>query len=276
MTEEQIEIINNNGLVVVYVGAVWCAPCVSLKPVLKRLLENIGGKIIELDLDIVGHDPEWKHLRSIPFVQIFRNGQMQEQGNYRWPDLAAAVKGHILEGFYEWLIKQEATGYAYRRYKIENRKLMRGEKIMGKIIIPDNFFTTTVTPMDGDTYMSFIDPRGNILRSDSTYYVDEDAEIHENHSDIKPIEEWDELEKKIADSVEVHLNNPLAPADMEVKIEHDPIFDKASNDKLTEDLKMAKIKRIHPKKVVESLVKKQKAEKTTKEKVVKVAKKKKG
>lgn len=61
--------------------AEWCAPCLMLGPVLEKIAEEYGGKVILAKLD-TSKNPEicQKYsIMSIPAVKMFKNGEVADE-----------------------------------------------------------------------------------------------------------------------------------------------------------------------------------------------------
>ena len=72
------EIIRTESLVVVYFTAEWCGPCKSMKPVLKELVKETGGKAIFLKLDVDRNQEAARayNVQGVPAFILFKNGKI--------------------------------------------------------------------------------------------------------------------------------------------------------------------------------------------------------
>ncbi|KAE9540326.1 thioredoxin [Ursidibacter maritimus] len=61
--------------------APWCGPCRAIGPVLDDLAEQVGGnaRIVKMNVDENQQVPAQFGVRSIPFLLIFKNGEVVAQ-----------------------------------------------------------------------------------------------------------------------------------------------------------------------------------------------------
>lgn len=69
------EIISNNETVLIDFFANWCAPCRMLSPVLQEIEEELGCKVIKIDVDEFPNLADEFGITSIPRVFAFKNGK---------------------------------------------------------------------------------------------------------------------------------------------------------------------------------------------------------
>ncbi len=75
------EVLDAKTPVVVEFGAVWCAPCKMLEPVLKQLSVEWGPKarIVKMDVDESADIAMKYQIMSVPTVILFQDGQPKER-----------------------------------------------------------------------------------------------------------------------------------------------------------------------------------------------------
>lgn len=87
--------------VIVDFWAEWCMPCLMLGPVLEKIIEEYGGKLILAKLD-ANKNPgicQRYGIMSIPAVKIFKNGEVADEFIGALPE--PQVK--------EWIVKNLST-----------------------------------------------------------------------------------------------------------------------------------------------------------------------
>ncbi|MCL2076172.1 MAG: thioredoxin [Betaproteobacteria bacterium] len=79
------EVLNSDIPVLVDFWAEWCGPCNMMMPTLDMIADDFVGKIkvVKIDIDKVDADKEQKltalyHIRSIPTLILFKNGNVEE------------------------------------------------------------------------------------------------------------------------------------------------------------------------------------------------------
>jgi thioredoxin 1 len=79
--EQFDKIVKSHKIVVVDFTAVWCGPCKRLAPILQNLEEEYGDKIkvVKIDIDKNRNLTNDFAIMSIPFVKMYKNGQLAEQ-----------------------------------------------------------------------------------------------------------------------------------------------------------------------------------------------------
>ena len=61
--------------------APWCGPCVAMSPILEELASEYEGKVkvTKMNVDENANVPAEYGVRSIPFMVLFKDGQMVDQ-----------------------------------------------------------------------------------------------------------------------------------------------------------------------------------------------------
>ncbi len=72
------DVINSDVPVLVDFWAEWCAPCKRLAPALEAVSEEFDGrlKVAKMNIDDEPDTPGKFHIRSIPTMMIFKNGEV--------------------------------------------------------------------------------------------------------------------------------------------------------------------------------------------------------
>lgn len=80
-TNFQSEVLDSQLPVLVDFWAQWCAPCLIIAPILSELAKNFEGKLKlgKLNVDENPDLAQIYHIRSIPNLKIFKNGQVVEE-----------------------------------------------------------------------------------------------------------------------------------------------------------------------------------------------------
>lgn len=71
-------VLKSKGLVLVDFWAPWCGPCLSIAPSLEQLAVQYQGKvtIAKMNVDENASIPVQYGVRSIPFLALFKNGEV--------------------------------------------------------------------------------------------------------------------------------------------------------------------------------------------------------
>jgi len=70
-----VEVIGQQGLIVVQYFATWCGPCKMLKPVLEALASEMNDvKFYRADIDLYRNQAIEAGIRSVPTVVVYKDG----------------------------------------------------------------------------------------------------------------------------------------------------------------------------------------------------------
>ena len=79
--------------------AEWCAPCRLLGPTIEALADEYQGKVkvFKMNVDETPNTPTRFHIRGIPTVIFFKNGQVVDQlvGNHPRDVIVQAINKHL-------------------------------------------------------------------------------------------------------------------------------------------------------------------------------------
>ena len=74
--EFNMEVLKEEGIVVVDFFATWCGPCKMLAPVLEDVQEEMKNvKIVKVDIDENPNVASEYKVKNIPTIQVFKNGE---------------------------------------------------------------------------------------------------------------------------------------------------------------------------------------------------------
>ena len=86
-------------LTVVDFWAEWCGPCRMLTPTVEQIADELAGKIrvYKMNVDENPATPSRFHIRGIPTLLFFKNGQMIDQlvGNQPKSSIIQTIEKHI-------------------------------------------------------------------------------------------------------------------------------------------------------------------------------------
>ena len=92
-------IIKENKLVLVDFWAPWCAPCVSLSPILEAIDKDLDNKltIAKQNIDEEPNVPTAEGVRGIPTMQIYKDNVLVDTivGLTNRTDLTNKIKAHL-------------------------------------------------------------------------------------------------------------------------------------------------------------------------------------
>ena len=92
-------IIKENKLVLVDFWAPWCAPCVSLSPILEAIDKDLDNKltIAKQNIDEEPNIPTAEGVRGIPTMQIYKDNVLVDTivGLTNRTDLTNKIKAHL-------------------------------------------------------------------------------------------------------------------------------------------------------------------------------------
>ncbi len=75
------EVLNSDIPVLVDFTAIWCGPCKAIAPTIDTLAGEYAGKVKvgKLDIDHNPKTPTKYHVRGVPTLILFQNGQVKDQ-----------------------------------------------------------------------------------------------------------------------------------------------------------------------------------------------------
>ena len=74
--EFNMEVLKEEGIVVVDFFATWCGPCKMLAPVLEDVQEEMKNvKIVKVDIDENPNVASEYKVKNIPTIKVFKNGE---------------------------------------------------------------------------------------------------------------------------------------------------------------------------------------------------------
>jgi len=92
-------IIKENKLVLVDFWAPWCAPCISLSPILEAIDKDLDNKltIAKQNIDEEPNVPTAEGVRGIPTMQIYKDNVLVDTivGLTNRTDLTNKIKAHL-------------------------------------------------------------------------------------------------------------------------------------------------------------------------------------
>jgi thioredoxin 1 len=93
------DILKANGLALVDFWAEWCAPCRMLAPTIEAIADEMQGKlkVFKMNVDENPGTPTRFHIRGIPTVIFFKNGQPVDQlvGNHPRDVIVQTIQKHL-------------------------------------------------------------------------------------------------------------------------------------------------------------------------------------
>lgn len=95
----EADVLKSNQLTMVDFWAEWCGPCRMLAPTIDSLADQFQGKVkvYKMNVDENPETPTRFHIRGIPTVILFRNGQVVDQlvGNQPKDVFVQAIQKHV-------------------------------------------------------------------------------------------------------------------------------------------------------------------------------------
>ncbi len=99
--------LSDHQLVLVEVGADWCAPCRALMPVLHKLANELEGQLtlITLNADECSNTMSRLAVRGLPTVLLFKNNVVIDrfQGGFSETDVRAFLEPHVAHSYRYWV-----------------------------------------------------------------------------------------------------------------------------------------------------------------------------
>lgn len=97
-TNFEAEVVKASQLAVIDFWAEWCGPCRLLGPTIEKIADEFEGKIkvFKMNVDENPETPSRFHIRGIPTVLFFKNGQMVDQlvGNHPKETIVQTIQKH--------------------------------------------------------------------------------------------------------------------------------------------------------------------------------------
>lgn len=76
MKVDEFKEIISEGEVLVDFWAAWCGPCKAVSPILDSISEEMGLKLVKVDVDESNELANEYNLTSIPTMMLFRDGEL--------------------------------------------------------------------------------------------------------------------------------------------------------------------------------------------------------
>ncbi len=96
--EFEREVLQSKGISIVDLWAEWCGPCKALSPTIDAIAKEHEGsvKVFKLDVDANPLTPGQYHVRGIPTVLVFKDGQLVDQlvGAHPKETILRTIKKH--------------------------------------------------------------------------------------------------------------------------------------------------------------------------------------
>jgi thioredoxin 1 len=98
-TNFDTDIVKGDQLTIVDFWAEWCGPCKLLGPTIEQIADEMQGKVkvYKMNVDENPQTPTRFHIRGIPTVIFFKNGQAVDQlvGNHPKSVIVQAIQKHV-------------------------------------------------------------------------------------------------------------------------------------------------------------------------------------
>ncbi len=95
----ETDVIQSSQLALVDFWAEWCGPCRQLGPTIDSIADEYSGKlkVLKMNVDENPTVPTRFHIRGIPTMLLFKNGQVVDQlvGNLPKSTIVEAIKKHV-------------------------------------------------------------------------------------------------------------------------------------------------------------------------------------
>lgn len=93
------DVLKGAGLSLIDFWAEWCGPCRLLGPTVESLADEMAGKlkVYKMNVDENPGTPSKFHIRGIPTILFFKNGQMVDQlvGNHPRDVISQTIQRHL-------------------------------------------------------------------------------------------------------------------------------------------------------------------------------------
>ncbi len=93
------EVLKGDQLALVDFWAEWCGPCRLLGPTIETIADEFAGKVkvYKMNVDENSNTPTQYHIRGIPTVILFKNGEVVDQlvGNQPKDVIAQAIQRNL-------------------------------------------------------------------------------------------------------------------------------------------------------------------------------------
>lgn len=93
------DVMKSTQLALVDFWAEWCGPCRQLGPTIDKIADEYQGKlkVYKMNVDENPNTPSRFHIRGIPTVLLFKNGQLVDQlvGNHPKDVIVQAIQKHV-------------------------------------------------------------------------------------------------------------------------------------------------------------------------------------
>ncbi len=201
--------------VVVDFWAAWCSPCRQLAPLLEKIVQELGGRVLLAKCNI-DENPDIAaalQIQSIPFVVAFKDGQpvdqfvgvLPEETLRRWFDgLVPSVGEQLVEQAKQLEVSDPAAAERTYRQALENDPENAQAKIgLARVLLAQNRPDEAKRLIDELEKRGFLEPEAEQIRSrlQLQQAAEEAGDLAELRKEAEQNPDDDELQIKLAEAL---------------------------------------------------------------------------